>query len=135
MDAVNTYPQKISEITSGKPTFNITILVRNKSHFNLDKVKYTDRCQTLERGSGTCSEYANVYVAIMRNMGIPARFISGYIYGEGYHAWAEFYLKGYGWIPVDPQLGRTGIVDQTPLEIAQSMPYRKKLIERLKNMR
>lgn len=31
--------------------------------------------------------------------------------GSRYHAWAEFYLKGYGWIPLETQLGKIDIPD------------------------
>jgi len=65
--------------------------------------------ETLERGRGTCSEYANVFIAIMRNKGIPARFVMGKMYLGSYHSWAEFWLDGQGWVPVDPQRGSVGI--------------------------
>lgn len=68
--------------------------------------------KTLETGKGTCSEYTNVFIAIMRNRGIPARFVSGYVYEGMYHAWAEFYLYGVGWIPVEAQGGFVGISDR-----------------------
>lgn len=62
----------------------------------------------LKTKKGTCSEYTNLFLALMRQKGIPARFISGFIYMPdqnfyGCHAWAECYIKGYGWVPVDPQ--------------------------------
>lgn len=65
--------------------------------------------ETLSRGRGTCSEYANVFIAIMRSKGIPARFVMGKIYLGSYHSWAEIWLDGQGWVPVDPQRGSLGI--------------------------
>lgn len=64
--------------------------------------------ETIERRMGTCSEYTNVFIAIMRNKGIPARFVSGFMYEGVYHAWAEIYLYDVGWIPVEPQGGNIG---------------------------
>ncbi|MFO7540859.1 MAG: transglutaminase domain-containing protein, partial [Chloroflexota bacterium] len=64
--------------------------------------------ETLDRGAGTCSEYTNLFIAIMRSQGIPARFVTGVIYGGSYHAWPEFYLYDVGWIPVEAQGGFVG---------------------------
>jgi transglutaminase-like putative cysteine protease len=62
--------------------------------------------KTLECKKGTCSEYTNLFIAIMRSLGIPSRFIVGVISEKGhtmYHAWAECYIEGVGWHEVDPQ--------------------------------
>jgi transglutaminase-like putative cysteine protease len=62
--------------------------------------------ETLRRRKGTCSEYTNLFVAIMRSLGIPAKFITGVIIEKGHimhHAWAECYIEGVGWHGVDPQ--------------------------------
>ncbi len=66
----------------------------------------------LERGTGSCSEYAFVLIALCRAAGVPARWVGG-IATRGddafvdnvFHRWAEIYLPGYGWIPVDPDRG------------------------------
>lgn len=65
----------------------------------------------LERRKGTCSEYANLFIALMRSKGIPCRFITGYVSYPpqnvaGCHAWAECYIKNLGWLSVDPQSGQ-----------------------------
>lgn len=62
----------------------------------------------LEKGKGTCSEYTNLFLALVRRMGIPCRMGVGWIYMpeqnfQGAHAWAECYIKDYGWLGVDPQ--------------------------------
>lgn len=62
--------------------------------------------RALEEGEGVCADYSDLFVALSRAEGIPARRVSGY-YKTGeeegqFHAWAEFYLEGYGWIPVEP---------------------------------
>ena len=74
------------------------------------------RCTTLavetilERGKGTCSEYTNLFIALIRRIGIPCRMAVGWIYMpdqnfQGSHAWAECYIENYGWLAVDPQNG------------------------------
>ena len=64
----------------------------------------------LERGKGTCSEYTNLFIALIRRIGIPSRMVVGWIYMpendyESSHAWAECYIDNYGWLAVDPQSG------------------------------
>ncbi len=66
----------------------------------------------LQRGSGSCSEYAFVYIAMCRAAGLPARYVGSVVVrGEDasfdfvYHRWVEVYLPGSGWVPVDPSGG------------------------------
>lgn len=62
----------------------------------------------LESLSGKCADISPVFVTMARSVGVPAREIFGTrIAKEGdisgaYHCRAEFYLPGYGWVPVDP---------------------------------
>lgn len=56
---------------------------------------------------GRCSELSYLFVALCRAAGVPARELRGLTFqwdeGEpGYHQWAEVYLDGTGWVPVDP---------------------------------
>jgi transglutaminase-like putative cysteine protease len=58
---------------------------------------------------GNCTDFHSVLIGMMRSSGIPARFEIGFPLPEGkpegeipgYHCWAEFYVDGIGWIPVD----------------------------------
>jgi len=68
--------------------------------------------KVLERGSGSCSEYTYVYIAMCRAAGLPARYVGSLVvrkddasYDDVYHRWAEVYLPPYGWVPVDPSRG------------------------------
>ncbi len=63
----------------------------------------------LTTGEGECGDYSALFVALSRARGIPARPVVGYwaISGlEQTHVWAEFYIEGLGWIPVDPTIGQ-----------------------------
>jgi transglutaminase-like putative cysteine protease len=57
---------------------------------------------------GNCTDFHSLLIGLLRAAGIPARFQIGYSVpptagGElaGYHCWADFYLDGVGWVPVD----------------------------------
>ena len=58
---------------------------------------------------GNCTDFHSLFIGMMRASGIPARFEIGFPLPESktagdipsYHCWAEFYLNGVGWIPVD----------------------------------
>jgi transglutaminase-like putative cysteine protease len=57
---------------------------------------------------GNCTDFHALFIGLLRASGTPARFSIGYSIpagagGEiaGYHCWADFYLDGVGWVPVD----------------------------------
>lgn len=69
---------------------------------------------TLRDRSGSCREYARLFIGACRSLGIAARFVSGYLYGHPQqahelHAWAEVFLPGAGWRGFDPTEGNAVI--------------------------
>jgi transglutaminase-like putative cysteine protease len=70
----------------------------------------------LNNGEGECGDYSALFIALSRAKGIPARSVVGYwaITGaEQTHVWAEFYLEGIGWVPVDPTIGQQSKAKET----------------------
>ncbi len=79
--------------------------------------------ETLERGGGSCRDYALFLMEAVRALGFAARFVTGYLYdpalddsasslpiqGAGdTHAWVQVYLPGAGWVEFDPTNGQAG---------------------------
>ena len=70
----------------------------------------------LATGVGVCQDYAHLAVALCRSIGIPARYVSGYLFSSSdrtgsidgdlvrvqTHAWFEAAVPGLGWLPLDP---------------------------------
>ena len=78
-----------------------------------------------ENKQGVCTHFASAAVLLFRLYGIPARYVEGYlvrdlesgngaqaIMDEAAHAWAEIYVKGVGWIPIEVT---PGFIDEADL--------------------
>ena len=65
--------------------------------------------KALEAGQADSYIYSILFCSLSRGIGIPSRPVAGYlVYGDKVmvrHFWAEFYIEGFGWVPVDPSLG------------------------------
>lgn len=68
----------------------------------------------LERRRGVCQDFAHVAIGCLRSVGLPGRYISGYLEtvppqggavlrgAAASHAWAATFVPGYGWLEIDP---------------------------------
>ncbi len=65
----------------------------------------TPATQVVAQRKGVCQDYAHLMIALCRNRGIAARYVCGFMEGEGEtHAWVEVF-DGYGWTAFDPTHG------------------------------
>jgi transglutaminase-like putative cysteine protease len=64
--------------------------------------------EALHEGAGVCQDHAHIMIAVARSLGIPARYVSGYLWPghQGVtlasHAWVDAYVPGPGWLSFDP---------------------------------
>jgi transglutaminase-like putative cysteine protease len=97
---------------------NINGAIKNEFAYNARYEEGTQSpIETLERKSGTCRDFALLFIEAVRSLGFGARFVTGYLYdpaldggqamqGSGTtHAWADVYLPGAGWVEYDPTNG------------------------------
>jgi hypothetical protein len=77
---------------------------------------------------GVCDELTNLFISLVRTLGVPAKFVAGISYTEselftenwGTHGWAEVYIPNYGWVPFDVTYGQMGTIDPTHIKLKES---------------
>ena len=85
-----------------------------------DKENYIDSF-IFDTKSGYCVHFASAMVLMLRDAGIPARYVSGYMHktesknvmGSEAHAWVEVYIEGLGWMTFEPTAGNPTSEDLT----------------------
>jgi len=110
---------------------NVSRHIRQTFTYDKDATTVTSTVrEALARRAGVCQDFAHVMIAVLRSAGIPARYVSGYIFSggsnvlgaEASHAWCEAYLPPYGWVGFDPT--NDLIVDAHFVKIAMGRDYR-----------
>lgn len=83
--------------------------------------------QTLSQSSGSCRDFALLFMQAVRCLGLAVRFVSGYLHvlptpipSGSTHAWAEVYLPGAGWKGFDPTSGIIAGQDHIAVAVAAS---------------
>lgn len=82
----------------------------------------------LENRKGVCDEKTNLFIGLLRSLGIPSKFVIGFA-GVKYndrinfkpHGWAEVYFPSAGWIPFDIAYDQLGFIDASHLKLTESV--------------
>ncbi len=81
--------------------------------------------ETLEKNSGSCRDFATLFMEACRFLGLASRFVSGYMHSweitgrMSMHGWAEVYLPGAGWIGFDPSWGILATSRYIPVAVSR----------------
>src|SRR6185437_4255977 len=85
--------------------------------------------EALKRGAGVAQDTTHVFIAASRRLGVPARYVSGYLrnddglhVGRTSHSWAEAWVPGLDWVGFDPANGMSPRGDS--LRVAVGLDYR-----------
>ena len=102
---------------------NLEYELNEETENNVQSAKWV-----LDHRYGACDEFSNLFIALIRSLGIPARYIGGYAFTNmnglddfGSHAWAEVYFPGYGWVPFDVTYGQLGFVDVSHVNMGEKL--------------
>src|SRR4030095_186621 len=87
--------------------------------------------EALEARSGVCQDFAHIMIALSRGLGIPCRYVRGYLFQQSdremrstdgaTHAWVEALLPGLGWVGFDPTNDMVG--GDRPIRVAIRRGY------------
>ena len=88
--------------------------------------------ETLDRGWGSCRDFAVLFVEAARSLGFGARLVTGYLFNPGQmlqgstdagstHAWGEVFVSGAGWISFDPTNRSIGGANLVPVAVARDI--------------
>jgi len=105
--------------SNGRPILEAVLALTARIHeeFEFDPTATTVSTpveQVFKRRRGVCQDFAQLEIACLRSLGLPARYVSGYLEtapppgqprlvgADSSHAWLAFYCPDFGWIDVDP---------------------------------
>ncbi len=83
--------------------------------------------EALSAGCGVCQDHAHIFITCARQIGLPARYVSGYLMmnetelQDATHAWAEVHLDGLGWVGFDVSNGISP--DHRYVRVATGLDY------------
>ncbi len=100
-------PKETNPYLKAKAIYNY--LIDNYSLLNLPRTENLPLSEMLESKAGDAYDFALLYTSLLRASNIPALAIGGILVDSNSkckkHWWTEFYIEGFGWIPVDTALG------------------------------
>lgn len=129
----------VEQFVMGRPTDTLSLL-KDISNGVTAEISYQSRetegtqgpLETLDRGWGSCRDFAVLFAEAVRTLGFGARLVSGYLYNPSgdqlgsadagsTHAWTEVFVPGAGWIPFDPTNRSVGSTNLVPVAVARKI--------------
>lgn len=128
-EAIRDFVAPMASLVRSRPLMGVTDLM----HALVDRMPYEQghtsveftAAQSFAAGRGVCQDHSHVFIACCRELGVPARYVSGYVYSPDLeqvasHAWAEAWLS-HRWASFDvTNAGRAG---EAHLKLAVGLDY------------
>lgn len=127
----------VERFVMGRPTDTLSLL-KDVSNGITAAISYQSRdtegtqgpLKTLDRGWGSCRDFAVLFAEAVRTLGFGARIVSGYLYNPSgdqigsadagsTHAWVDVFVPGAGWIPFDPTNRSVGATNLIPVAVGR----------------
>jgi transglutaminase-like putative cysteine protease len=112
--AIRTLAQGVAGTNTIETLHALSAAVRDKVDYVTGATDaHTGAAEALGDGKGVCQDHAHIFISAARTLGIPARYVTGYLVlnepppGEApepasaHHAWAEAHVEGLGWVAFD----------------------------------
>ena len=113
------WPPTPRSFPAGRPileaAFDLTARIHQDFRFDAKATEVTTPVETFfEKRRGVCQDFSHLQIACMRSLGLPARYVSGYLRtlpppgrprlvgADASHAWCSAWCPGYGWVDFDP---------------------------------
>jgi transglutaminase-like putative cysteine protease len=138
-DDAGRLPRWVEEFVMGRPTDTLSLL-KDISNGVSARIFYQSRepegtqgpLETLDRGWGSCRDFAVLFAEAVRTLGFGARIVSGYLFNPSgdnlgsadagsTHAWVEVFVPGAGWISFDPTNRSVGAANLVPVAVARKI--------------
>ena len=139
VDDAGRLPHWVKGFVMGRPTDTLSLL-KDISNGVTAGVFYQSRetegtqgpLETLDRGWGSCRDFAVLFAEAVRTLGFGARLVSGYLYDPSgdqlgsadagsTHAWVEVFVPGAGWISFDPTNRSVGSTNLVAVAVARKI--------------
>lgn len=138
-DDLGRLPEWVEKFVMARPTDTLSLLTDISNGITAEisyQVRETEGTQgpleTIDRGWGSCRDFAVLFAEATRTLGFGARLVSGYLSNPSgdqvgsveagsTHAWVEVFLPGAGWIPFDPTNRSVGSTNLIPVAVARKI--------------
>lgn len=128
-EAMRAFVSPMRALVRGRPLIAITdlmaaVLERMPYQAGKTQVDYT-AAQSFAAARGVCQDHAHVFITCCRLLGVPARYVSGYVYSSNgeqvaSHAWAEAWLANR-WLSFD--ISNAGAAGGSHIKLAVGLDY------------